>query len=228
MHYLTTQGGTIPITIRQSMRAKRISIKISHTSREVELVYPKRTSLKKAMEFLHSKQGWITQQFFKLPEPIPFIPGNTIPVLGQMLILHNIPSPRGQPFIENNQLVITCLPEFFSRRVWDYLKKMLLKEIQALATAKAEILGVKIKRITLRDTSSRWGSCSSSGSLSFSTRLIFAPHEVLDYLVSHEVAHLKEMNHSRAFWKYVAILCPEYKKQNAWLKRYGGGLHRYG
>lgn len=227
-HLLTPDGTTIPVAIRQSLRAKRITIKISHTSRQVELVYPKRTSLKRAMEFLHSKQGWISQQFFRLPDAIPFIPGQQIPVFGEMLVLHNIPQARGRSVIEDGQLSVTCLPEFFSRRVWDMLHRLLQKEIHSHVAEMARELGVKPKRITLRDTSSRWGSCSASGNLSFSRRLVFAPREIVEYLVAHEMSHLKEMNHSRAFWHHVAVLCPYYKKYSAWLKRHGGALHRYG
>lgn len=227
-HITSLDGSSIPVTIRQSPRAKRISISVSHTGNEVALVYPKRVSLKRAMEFLHSKTGWISQQCFSQPAPIPFVPGNNIPVLGEILTLHNIPATRGETTMEDGQLTITCLPEFFSRRVWDYLKKMLSDEIKKLASEKAEILDVKPGRITLRDTSTRWGSCSSSGNLSFSTRLVFTPREVMDYLVCHELAHLKEMNHSRTFWRHVATLCPDYKTHETWLKKHGRGLHRYG
>ena len=86
-------------------------------------------------------------------------------------------------------------------------------------------LGVKAKSITMRDTTSRWGSCSSSGALNFSWRIIMAPPEVLDYLAAHEVAHLREMNHSDRFWALVAETCPNFEAHKAWLRTHGTGLH---
>ncbi len=84
-----------------------------------------------------------------------------------------------------------------------------------------------IKRISLRDTRSRWGSCSSAGALMYSWRLIMAPPDVLDYVAAHEVAHLCEMNHSSRFWELVEKLCPDYASHRVWLRREGASLHRY-
>ena len=80
----------------------------------------------------------------------------------------------------------------------------------------------------MRDTKSRWGSCSASGCLNFSWRLILAPPFVLDYLAAHEVAHLKEMNHSRRYWATLRKLCPHTDEAERWLKRHGTELHKYG
>lgn len=91
----------------------------------------------------------------------------------------------------------------------------------------ADLLGREIGRITLRDTRSRWGSCSSTGDLMYSWRLIMAPAGVLDYVAAHEVAHLAEMNHSARFWSVVERLRPDYQSARDWLKRHGAGLHRY-
>jgi predicted metal-dependent hydrolase len=90
------------------------------------------------------------------------------------------------------------------------------------------VLQVAIERIGVRDTASRWGSCSSDGALSYSWRLIFAPAFVLDYLAAHEVAHCRELNHSARFWRVVDQLTPERRRGEAWLKANGNSLHRYG
>jgi predicted metal-dependent hydrolase len=89
-------------------------------------------------------------------------------------------------------------------------------------------LGVEFRRISVRDQTSRWGSCSSTGVLSYSWRLIFAPPFVLEYLAAHEVAHLVEMNHSRRFWRLVEHICPHVGRAKTWLDAHGGDLHRYG
>ncbi|MBV8939567.1 MAG: M48 family metallopeptidase, partial [Alphaproteobacteria bacterium] len=124
-------------------------------------------------------------------------------------------------------LLVAGEPDFVPRRVRDWLKAEARREIARRAEAHAEALGCRIRRITLRDTVSRWGSCSSDGRLSFSWRLMLAPAEVLEYVVAHEVAHLREMNHSAAFWRIVAQRCPYHAEARAWLKRHGAQLYRY-
>ncbi len=118
--------------------------------------------------------------------------------------------------------------EHIERRVADYLKREVRNDLQKTTQAYAEAYGVKVKRLSIRDQSSRWGSCTSAGSLSFSWRLILAPTYVLDYLAAHEVAHLVEMNHSARFWKVVARECRHVERAKTWLDTHGNDLHRYG
>lgn len=118
--------------------------------------------------------------------------------------------------------------DFTERRVHDYLKREARKDLHKASLEYAEELGVRVKRVSIRDQSSRWGSCTSAGSLSFSWRLILAPPYVLDYLAAHEVAHLVEMNHSPRFWRVVARVCPSVERAKNWLDTYGNDLHRYG
>ncbi len=118
--------------------------------------------------------------------------------------------------------------EFIDRRVHDFLKREARRALTDASHRYADVLGVKVKRITIRDQSSRWGSCTSAGALSFSWRLILAPPYVLDYLAAHEVAHLVEMNHSARFWKVVAKICPATERAKRWLDTHGNDLHRYG
>jgi predicted metal-dependent hydrolase len=114
------------------------------------------------------------------------------------------------------------------RRVRDFLQREAQRDLEAASRRVAEMLGVAIKRVSVRDQASRWGSCSSTGVLSYSWRLILAPPHVLDYLAVHEVAHLVEMNHSPRFWRLVDRLCPDAERAKVWLDVYGNDLHRYG
>jgi predicted metal-dependent hydrolase len=114
------------------------------------------------------------------------------------------------------------------RRVRDFLEREAKRDLQAAVARHTAALGIPARRITVRDTRSRWGSCSAKGYLNFSWRLILAPPFVLDYLAAHEVAHLKEMNHSPRFWREVHALCPRTEEAERWLKRHGTDLHRYG
>jgi predicted metal-dependent hydrolase len=118
--------------------------------------------------------------------------------------------------------------EHLDRRVHDFLKREARRDLQKAAERYADVLDVKVKRLSIRDQSSRWGSCTSSGSLSFSWRLILAPPFVLDYLAAHEVAHLVEMNHSPRFWKVVGRICNHVERAKRWLDAEGNDLHRYG
>ena len=113
-------------------------------------------------------------------------------------------------------------------RVGDFLKREAKRDLEAASRRAAEKLGVSVKRVSVRDQSSRWGSCSSTGVLSYSWRLILAPPFVLEYLAVHEVAHLKEMNHSPRFWRLVKEHCPDTARAKAWLDAHGSDLHRYG
>lgn len=110
-------------------------------------------------------------------------------------------------------------------------EKELRKQAREIITQKAlyysSLLGVKYNRIAIKDTSTRWGSCSSLGNLNFSWRLILAPDYVLEYVVIHELCHLLEMNHSKAFWNNVASLQPSYKISRDWLKNHGQELMQY-
>ena len=110
----------------------------------------------------------------------------------------------------------------------DFLHRQARRDLEAASKQYADRLDVEIKRISVRDQASRWGSCSTTGVLSFSWRLILAPPFVLHYLAAHEVAHLVEMNHSPRFWRVVARVCPSVERAKKWLDTYGNDLHRYG
>lgn len=217
----------LPITIRRSPRARRISLRVSQTTQEIELVYPMRGSEKRALAFLESKADWIKRQLAALPQIQPLTAGQVIPVLGKTYTIQHTAKTRGITAMGEGVLHVECLPEFVSRRVQDALKKYLKTRITTLVQEKAAQLGVSVKGIALRETTSRWGSCTADGRLSFCWRLVFAPSNILDYLVSHEVAHLKEMNHSQAFWRVVKSLHPNYDTARNWLKQHGNELYRY-
>ena len=114
------------------------------------------------------------------------------------------------------------------RRIGDFLRREAKRDLEVASLRYAHALGLAVRRVTVRDQSSRWGSCSTTGMLSFSWRLILAPSHVLDYLAAHEVAHLVEMNHSAKFWRLVQRLCPDHERAKAWLDVHGADLHRYG
>lgn len=213
---------------RKSHLAKRVIIRINKRG-VVELIIPKRVSLKKALDFLYKKEEWVLQKIgeSKRNSRTKFENGAKIPILGEMYTIIYSGNLRGVTKIDGENLVVSGLEDHIPRKIKQFLVKLAKTEITKAAIIEAAKIKVSFSKITVRDTTSRWGSCSHSKNLSFSWRLVLAPREVLEYVVAHEIAHICEMNHSKEFWDIVAKLFPNYKKARQWLKSHGELLHSY-
>jgi predicted metal-dependent hydrolase len=223
-----TSIGPVEVDIRASPRAHRVSLKFDPSSDEFELVVPPRASLKQALGFARQHAGWLAARLKDLPPKVPFAPGFMIPILGQSYWIQHF-AERGPPvFLRGSELMVSGKPEHIARRIQDFLRGRARAEISPRAIVLADRLGRKVRRITLRDPKTRWGSCAVNGDLAFSWRLVLAPEHVLTYVVAHEVAHLAEMNHSKRFWSTVDKLVPDAERSKEWLKRNGKSLLRYG
>jgi len=226
-------GQVYPIRVRRHRQARRYTLRIHAATHEAVLTMPPRGSLREAKAFAEKHGGWIAARLGRLPEAAPFAPGLVVPIRGEPHRIVHRRGTRGTVWIEagdrGEQLLCAAgdLPHL-ARRIGDFLKREARRDLEAAARRYAGALGVTARRITVRDQASRWGSCSTAGSLSFSWRLILAPTHVLDYLAAHEVAHLVEMNHSHRFWRVVERICPETRRAKAWLDAHGSELHRYG
>ncbi|WP_375413669.1 M48 family metallopeptidase [uncultured Bradyrhizobium sp.] len=221
------------IRLRRHRRARRYTLRIHPSDREAILTMPPRGTLADAREFAHRHGAWIAARLGRLPKAAPFIPGTIVPLRGVSHRIVHRAGERGTVWTETRESGerILCVAgglEHIERRVGDYLKREARNDLQKAAQHYAAGLGVRVKRLSIRDQSSRWGSCTSAGSLSFSWRLILAPPYVLDYLAAHEVAHLVEMNHSPRFWRVVARICAHVERAKKWLDTSGNDLHRYG
>jgi predicted metal-dependent hydrolase len=221
------------VRIRRHRQARRYTLRIHAATREVILTMPPRGSLREAKEFAQKHGGWIAARLHRLPEALPFAHGATLPLRGVEHRIEHRPDMRGTVWRETGEageplLCVAGSAPHVNRRVADYLQREAKRDLEAASRRAAERLGVSIKRISVRDQSSRWGSCSTTGVLSYSWRLILAPPFVLDYLAVHEVAHLIEMNHSMRFWRLVHSLCPDAHRAKHWLDANGADLHRYG
>ena len=221
------------IRLRRHRRARRYTLRIDPTDREAVLTMPPRGTLKEARDFAERHGAWIAARLGRLPKPAPFLPGTLVPLRGvEHRIVHRA-GARGTVWTEmrGSGERILCAAggvEHIERRIHDFLKREARQHLVKASQHYAQALDVRVRRITIRDQSSRWGSCTSAGSLSFSWRLILAPPYVLDYLAAHEVAHLVEMNHSPRFWRLVGRICPHTERAKAWLDTHGNDLHRYG
>ncbi|THD70433.1 MAG: M48 family peptidase [Bradyrhizobium sp.] len=221
------------VRLRRHRRARRYTLRIHLSDREAILTMPPRGTLAEARDFAQRHGGWIAARLGRLPKAAPFHPGTVVPLRGVSHRIVHRPGVRGTVWTEmrDSGERILCVAggvEHIERRIHDYLKREVRADLQDAVQTCAAALGVRVKRLSIRDQSSRWGSCTSAGSLSFSWRLILAPPYVLDYLAAHEVAHLVEMNHSARFWRVVAKTCGHVERAKSWLDTHGNDLHRYG
>ena len=227
-------GETHRVQVKRVANARRFTLRVRAATRDAVLTLPPRGSLTRAKIFVDRHAAWIGARLARLPVPTPFGPGATVPFRGSSHEIVHRPGARGTVWIEVGdeteipKLCVSGEAPFVARRVQDFLMRHARADLVDAVARHTTTLGLKASRMTLRDTTTRWGSCSSSGALNFSWRLIMAPPHVLDYLAAHEVAHLAHMNHSDAFWAVTERLVPDYRRAEVWLKAHGVGLMRYG
>jgi predicted metal-dependent hydrolase len=225
-------GEIYPVRVRRHSRARRYTLRIHAASREVLLTMPPRGSLKQAKSFAEKNVNWISARLKRLPGPVPFRHDAVVPLRGVPHRIVHKPGSRGAVWVESSEgeqlLCVAGRSEHIARRVRDFLKREAKRDLAAASKKYAALLGVSIRSISIRDTASRWGSCSYEGALSYSWRLVIAPAFVLDYLAAHELAHRLELNHSKRYWKIVDGIFPDRERAEAWLRTNGSGLHRYG
>ena len=224
---LSVGDRAVPLIFEKNERARRIIIRVDHGG-SIVVVLPARATKEDGRRFALSNKGWIQERLAHMPEPLPFLHGVSIPYLGVEHRIRHRPANRGAVWREGGDINVAGRPEHLPRRVEDWLKHEARREFERRALQKAEELGKSVRRIGIRDPRSRWGSCSPDGVINFSWRLILAPRFVVDYVVAHEVAHLRELNHGNRFWRLTETLCPDLERARGWLAANGPGLHRYG
>jgi hypothetical protein len=221
-------GGTIEILVKRSRRARRMLLKLDAAGDGFSLTLPPFASLGEATSFAHSQAGWMAERLAAVPPRIPFVDGAQVPVLGEIVTIRHV-GGSGRPVTrDGTALYVTGAPEHLRRRVRDHLVQHARREIVRHAQIFGESVNRPIRRIVLRDPVTRWGSCSVTGALSLSWRLVLMPDCVLRYVVAHEVAHLVELNHGPHFWALVDRLVPDSTYCRDWLRVNGQHILRYG
>lgn len=221
-------GSSVGLNVRRSPRARRILLHVDVYTGAVELVLPRRTSVDEGISFARSKTAWLQARLEEIAPAVPFADGASFPLFGKQIRIRHSRQLFDEVWRENGALVIAGDPARLQERVEGWLRAEAKRAFAPLAEEKAERLGATFRRIIVRDPRTRWGSCSLNGDLSFSWRLVMAPADVLEYVVAHEVAHLRVMNHSRRFWSLVDKLCDDVEASRYWLRTKGAALHRYG
>jgi predicted metal-dependent hydrolase len=220
--HVSHEGRDYKVTLKRSTRATRLSLKTRPGNQEILLTAPPRARLSEIEDFAMRHAGWIAERVKRLPKPMTIEPNGEIPFKGEMIKL--IPSLQRGVSLKGNELHIGGELTGFKRRVLQFLMSEARREVTEASDKYASLLGVAYKGIAMRDTKSRWGSCSSDGSINYSWRIIMAPPDVLDYLCAHEVSHRREMNHSPQFWAHVRSIFPQMESANKWLKKHGNAL----
>ncbi len=226
-------GGTpVSVDIRFRDNARRMILRIDRRTGTPALTLPRGIGRARAEQFLNDHIGWLNARLKAQPARIEFVEGAEIPVRGEPCrIAHRTPF-RGETRVETEGdrrlLLVHGDPAHLGARVERFLRQEVERDLGLAVARYATALGVSYGRISVKDTRSRWGSCSARGDLAFSWRLIFAPPAILDYLAAHEVAHRVEMNHSIRYWRIVARIYPDFRAAEAWLNRHGASLHLYG
>lgn len=230
-------GEAYTVALKRVAGAQRFTLRVRSATRDVVLSMPVRGSLGAAQEFVERHAAWIGARLARLPEPVPLQHGRLVPFRGTLHLVVHRPCQRHPVCVETIEdargqavpaLCVGGEPAHLPRRLADFLKREARRELEAAVTRHCKAIDRSVRRITVRDTTSRWGSCSASQTLNFSWRLILAPPFVLDYLAAHEVAHLVHLNHSARFWALTRRLSPDTDRAETWLKAHGADLHRYG
>lgn len=227
---LAKNGEKIPLRLEVNPRAKRIILRIDSKKREAVAVAPTKRKLREASQFAADRIDWIIKQLADKTPMVRISEGAIISLRGVPCAITGSGKGRLPSLIKSTDdsphlLQLPGAPETLGARALRYLKRQATEDLTRAVAIHSERLGVKATRISVKDTRSRWGSCTQDGRLSFSWRLIMAEPHVLDYVAAHEVAHLIEMNHSPAFWAQVERTYPDWKSARRWLRTQGDALY---
>ena len=229
--FVSSSGDEIPIVISVRRGVRNITWRPKTApARELHVTKPWISSDKSVIRFIESKRRWIENIFARAPQKRTLTVGDCVEILGRVVELQYDASRRSNQFIVHDEthatLIIGGGAEMFQSRVRNFIKAEFLKTVREMVRGTPRELWPS--RIVAHDTTSRWGSCSTTGTMSLSWRLAFAPTDVMRYVVMHELAHRRHMDHSPAFWATVSELYGfGVERAKRWLNQHGGELHQY-
>ncbi|MCB1386828.1 MAG: M48 family metallopeptidase [Nitratireductor sp.] len=227
--HLEVDGERLSVRVQLHPTSKRITLRLMPGGDGLKITMPAHVSDQELDAFLARNRQWVSVRRARLPKPMAPDAGQTILYRGVEHRIERLDRLRGLVEVREIDgepvLVVPGGEGQLGRKLRDFFKRRARSELDAAVARHCQALGVRARQIRITDTTSRWGSCSTTRTLSFSWRIILAPPEVLDYLAAHEVAHLREMNHSPRFWSLVRSICPGMETHKAWLKRNGNRLH---
>lgn len=218
----------LDVVFRRHAQARRLVLRLNSSGTGVVVTVPKGVSRGKALDFTERSRSWIEERVKSRGGLIRLEPGHVLPLRGIDHEIQHIESRRGVVSLDSSRGLIHVPGEqaHVTRRLLDFLKAEAREDLTEASKRYAALMGVSFRRIIIRDQKSRWGSCSASGELSYSWRLILTPDYVLDYVAAHEVAHLRHLDHSARFWRLVLTHCPNAARAKNWLREHGQDVHR--
>ena len=220
--------GATTVMWRRSRAARLVSLRIDPKMGGVVITLPMRAAKSTGLALLREQSGWVAERLQALPSAVTLEHGGAVMVRGIPHEIRHVPGARGGAWIRNGVIEVAGEPEFLARRVADLLRAEAKRIFAAMVWEKSALIAKKPSRISVKDTKSRWGSCTADGVVMLNWRLLMAPPFVQDYVVCHEVAHLRHLDHSPRFWAVVAELKPHGSRAQSWLKQHGAGLLRVG
>jgi predicted metal-dependent hydrolase len=218
----------VPLRIRKLARARRMTLRVDAAAEGVDLTLPRWVSIAEGLQFAESKKRWLERRLFDMPARTPFADGAIVPILGESCRIRHRPDALPIVWRWRREIHVGGAETALAKHLVVWLREIAMGEIANRARVKTALLDLPAPPISIRDTRSLWGSCSPTGRLSFCWRLIMAPEPILDYVVAHEVAHLRHHHHGKRFWNLVAKLTGDVEAARAWLRQEGARLHRYG
>lgn len=221
-------SGPTRVAWKRSQRARRVSLRIDPRDGAVVVTLPMRTAKKAGVALLMDHSDWVAQRLAALPGQVELVDGAEVPLHGVPHRIRHVPGARGGAWVEDGEIRVAGEAAFVARRVGDFLRAEARRCLAARAVELAATAGLHPRRVTVKDTKSRWGSCAADRSLAFSWRLVLTPEFVQHYVVAHEVAHLAHMNHGPQFWALTDRLTPHRAAATAWLAREAPRLMRIG
>ena len=217
-------GVDYPVKLRRNAQAKKMILRVDGISGEIKLTAPLHVSLRKLQRFVDENNAWLLTERAKVDARPPVQDGSMLSFVGQTYrVCFSDTPPRGVKVVDR-EIHVGGPADQAPARLMRWLKAQAKEQLGEDAAYYADLLGVSYKRISIGDMKSRWGSCSSSGTLRFNWRLVLAEPSVRRYVAAHEVAHILEMNHSDRFWHHVELCVPNYKSERKWLKMNGNSL----
>jgi hypothetical protein len=228
---IARSGVSVPVRVHVDKRATRVSVRIDPSAREAVATAPAPRYALDAISFATERVDWIAERLGALPPPVDFMPGAYIPLRGVIHKLQPVDSGRTVRLDKSGVTPVLLVPaarDSFREKTRGFFRAAARTDFAERVAVHATTLNVGPKSISIKDTRSRWGSCSSDGRLNFSWRLVCAPPFALDYVAAHEVAHLREMNHSARFWRQVERCVPDWRTARRWLEERGSALHAIG
>ena len=224
---LTLSEGPIPVLMRRNPRARRYILRIDRHGR-AKLTIPRRGTASEAWRFAEKQKGWIELQLRRLasaPKQVrEWMLGSEVLFRGEITRIESVISDQGRVRLGTEMISVTDSGGDLRPALELHLRKIAASELPPRVLGFAVTHGLRMHRVCIRDQKSRWGSCSRRGAISLNWRLIQAPQHVCDYIILHELMHLRQMNHSARFWREVERVCPHYAIAERWLKQHSGLL----